>query len=52
MHDRIDITEALRLYRVWRNWREVAARLVRQNGQPYCTDAVQAAVRRNDRATK
>jgi hypothetical protein len=29
----IDVNEALRLYHVWRNWREVANRLIRPNGQ-------------------
>jgi len=49
MRERIDIDEALRLYRVWNNWREVAKRLVRQNGMRFAHDAVQAAVRRHDR---
>lgn len=49
MRDRIDITEALRLYHVWRNWREVALRMVRSNGMRFCTDAVQRAVRKHDR---
>ncbi len=42
--DRIDTREALRLWLIWRNWREVASRMVRENGQAYTTDAVQAAV--------
>lgn len=49
MGDRIDITEALRLYSIWQNWREVACRMVRSNGMRFATDAVQAAVRRHDR---
>jgi hypothetical protein len=49
MRERIDITEAMRLYRVWQNWREVAARMVRKNGTCFATDAVQAAVRKHDR---
>lgn len=49
MRDKIDITEALRLYHVWRNWREVAARMIRSNGMRYTTQAVFAAVRRYDR---
>lgn len=48
MRERIDINEALRLYAVWRNWREVASRMIRQNGMRFATDAVQAAVRRYD----
>jgi hypothetical protein len=48
--NRIDIKEALRLYHVWRNWREVAIRMVRRNGMCFCTDAVQKAVRRYDRS--
>lgn len=48
MRDRIDIDEALRLYRVFRNWREVARRMIRDNGMWFSTDAVQAAVRRYD----
>lgn len=51
MRDRIDITEALRLYRVWHNWREVANRMVRKNGMRFAHDAVQKAVRRHDRET-
>jgi hypothetical protein len=49
MRNKIDITEALRLYHVWRNWRCVAVRLVRANGMCFTTDAVQSAVRRHDR---
>jgi hypothetical protein len=49
MRERIDIDEALRLYRVWNNWREVAKRMARKNGSPFAHDAVQAAVRRHDR---
>ena len=49
MRDRIDTREALRLWLIWRNWREVACRLVRPNGQNYTHDAVQKAVRRSDR---
>lgn len=51
MRDRIDIQEAIRLYRVWRVWRvwrEVSLRMVRKNGMRFATDAVQAAVRRYD----
>lgn len=51
MRELIDIKEALRLYHTWRNWREVAKRLVRKNGMRFAHDAVQAAVRRNDRRT-
>lgn len=50
MRERIDIQEAIRLYRVWRNWRQVAERLVRRNGMQFTTYAVQAAVRRHDRS--
>lgn len=49
MHDRIDVKEALRLWRVWQNWREVAVRLVRPNGMSYTAAAIAAAVRRHDR---
>lgn len=49
MRERIDIKEALRLYRVWRNWREVAARLVRRSSMNFTTEAVFKAVRRYDR---
>lgn len=48
MRERIDINEALRLYQIWRNWREVAARMIRDNGMRFAHDAVQAAVRRHD----
>ncbi len=49
MRETIDIPEAIRLYRVWRSWREVALRMVRRNGMRFAHDAVQAAVRRYDR---
>jgi hypothetical protein len=49
MRDRIDTSEALRLYHIWRCWREVAARMIRKNGMKFAHDAVQAAVRRHDR---
>jgi hypothetical protein len=48
MRENIDIKEALRLYHTWRNWREVAKRLVRKSGMQFCADAVQSAVRRHD----
>jgi hypothetical protein len=48
MRERIDISEALRLYHVWRNWRQVALRMIRKNGMRFATDAVQAAVRKHD----
>lgn len=50
MREQIDIHEALRLYAVWQNWRQVAKRMVRENGMPFAHDAVQAAVRRHDRS--
>ena len=46
--NKIDVAEAIRIYHVWRNWREVAKRLTRPSGANYCTDAIQAAVRRYD----
>lgn len=49
MQEQINIPEAIRLYRVWRNWRQVALRMVRRNGMRFAHDAVQAAVRRHDR---
>jgi hypothetical protein len=49
MRERIDIKEALRLYRVWRNWRLVAERLERSTSMQFTTDAVIRAVRRHDR---
>lgn len=49
MRDRIDTREALRLWLIWRNWREVASRMIRPSGQTYTTDAVQKAVRRYHR---
>jgi len=48
MRDRIDIQEAIRLYHVWRNWREVAKRMIRANGMAYNACAVFNAVRRHD----
>jgi hypothetical protein len=44
MRDRIDTREALRLWLIWRNWRKVASRMARPNGQTYTPDAVQRAV--------
>lgn len=46
--NKIDVREALRLYHVWRNWREVARRMIRENGMQFTTDAVFRAVRRHD----
>ena len=48
MSNRIDISEAIRLYQLWRNWRAVASRLIRPNGMPFTFDAVQKAVRNYD----
>jgi hypothetical protein len=48
MRERINIEEALRLYSVWLNWREVAKRLERTTRMPFTHDAVQAAVRQYD----
>lgn len=48
MREPININEALRLYHVWRNWREVARRLSRTTRMQFTTDAVQSAVRRHD----
>lgn len=48
MREQIDIPEAIRLYNVWRNWREVAARMIRKNGMRFAHDAVQRAVRQYD----
>lgn len=48
MRETIDINEALRLYHAWRNWREVAARMIRNNGMRFATDSVRSAVRRYD----
>lgn len=44
MRGRIDTREALRLWLIWRNWREVASRMSRDNGMTYTFDAVQKAV--------
>lgn len=44
MRDVIDTREAIRLWLIWRNWREVACRLIRKNGQTYTADAVSKAV--------
>lgn len=49
MRERIDIEQAINLYRALGNWRAVAARLIRRNGMQFCADAVQRAVRRHDR---
>jgi hypothetical protein len=49
MRERINIGEAIRLYSIWRSWREVAIRLARATAMPFTTDAVIKAVRRHDR---
>ncbi len=49
MRERIDINEAIRLYHVWRNWREVACRMARKTRMPFTTQAIIIAVRRHDR---
>lgn len=49
MRERINPREAIRLYWIWRSWREVAIRLARNTAMPFTTDAVIAAVRRHDR---
>jgi hypothetical protein len=49
MRERVNIEEALRLYHVWRNWREVAERLERATSMKFTTEAVFKAVRRHDR---
>jgi hypothetical protein len=46
--NKINVAEAIRLYHIWRNWREVARRMIRANGMHFATDAVQSAVRRHD----
>ena len=48
MRDHIDTQEAIRLYRVWQNWREVAMRMIRANGMAYNAAAIGNAVRRYD----
>ncbi len=50
MREPINTDEALRLYHILRNWREVAAKLTRiKCSVPFTTGAVIAAVRRQDR---
>jgi hypothetical protein len=44
MRDSIDTREALRLWLIWRNWREVACRLIRPSGQTYTAEAARKAV--------
>ena len=44
MRDRIDTREALRLWLIWRNWREVACRMIRPSGQVYTAEAARKAV--------
>jgi len=50
MRERIDINEAIRLYRFWQSWRLVAQKLPRSTSTPFAHDAVQAAVRNHDKA--
>ena len=52
MREPIDINEALRLYRIWNNWRQVARRLARTTRMQFTAAAVQAAVRRHDLRTE
>lgn len=49
MREKIDIAEAVRLYDIFRSWREVAAHLSRNTTAPFTADAVSSAVRRSDR---
>jgi hypothetical protein len=44
VRDTIDTREALRLWLIWRNWREVAIRMCRDNGQAYTAEATRKAV--------
>lgn len=48
--NKIDATEAIRLFNVWRDWSFVARLLKRPNGTPYTTDSIYKAVRRHDRS--
>ena len=48
MRDRINVQRAIRLWSIWRNWSQVARRMVRPNGMPYTSGAVQKAVRKYD----
>ncbi len=49
MREKIDITEALRLYETLKHWGKVARWLTRKTRVPFTADAVRAAVRRHDR---
>jgi hypothetical protein len=48
MRERIDPVKAIRLYQAFKNWREVAKRMLHKSGMQFTTTAVQAAVRRYD----
>jgi hypothetical protein len=52
MREPININEALRLYDIWRSWREVACRLARTTRMQFTADAVQSAVRNYDKAER
>jgi hypothetical protein len=49
MRERIDPVKAIRLYQAFKNWREVAKRMLHKSGMKFTTTAVQAAVRRYDK---
>ncbi len=46
--NKIDVTEAIRIFNVWPDWKFVAEQLKRPNGTPYTIDAICKAVRRYD----
>jgi hypothetical protein len=46
--NKIDVEEALRIFRVWPDWKFVAEKIKRPNGTPYTVDAICKAVRRHD----
>lgn len=49
MREEIDVVQAIELYRLCSNWREVAKQMPRKTGMKFAHDAVQKKVRQHDR---
>lgn len=46
--NKIDASEAIRIFRVWPDWKFVAEQMKRPNGTPYTPDSIRVAVRKHD----
>src|SRR3981189_2995728 len=52
MREEIDVVQAIELYRLCSNWREVAKQMPRKTGMKFAHDAVQKKVRQHDRTAR